>query len=253
MTNAEKRRALADKVISREGKNTYTQGSKRNQVANGYSDCSSLDRWAYKEVLDIDIGSNTEAQIKSKNLTTIDVDIKDGIPDESKMLPGDLLFFRGRSEKRSASDYVGHVEMYVGNGEISGHGSGIGPTRKNLVEYCRKRQKSSSPVPAGNRGLICVRRAVLDQEEMTPEIIINTEKGDLSFMRDLVRGDKGYGEIATLQRLLKAMNYYDGEIDKSFGPKTEAAVKSFQKVKEIKVNYPGTVGPKTWKVLLTQC
>lgn len=257
MTSSEKRRALVQKVKSREGKNKYTQSEKRSQVANGYSDCSSLQRWAYREVLGIDIGINTEAQIKTPKLITVDVEIVDGIPNENKMLPGDLLYFRGRDTSRNDSKYVGHVEMYVGNGQLSGHGSGTGPTRKNMVSYCKQRQTSSSPVPAGNRGLICIRRAALEdaaasagsaKAETTP-----TSEGGLDFMRDLVKGDKGYGEIATLQRLLKAMNYYKGEVDKSFGPKTEAAVKDFQKVKGIEVKYPGTVGPKTWRVLLTEC
>lgn len=81
----------------------------------------------------------------------------------------------------------------------------------------------------------------------------STTTEGVSFMRDLVRGNKGYGEIATLQRCLKSMGYYTGAIDRSFGGGTEEAVKAFQKDKGIQVNYPGTVGPKTWIVLLTQC
>ena len=184
MSYAEQRAALASKVKSREGKNQYTQGSRRDEVANGYSDCSSLMRWAHEEALGIYIGDNTEGQINSSKLTTVNVPIKNGIPDESKMLIGDLLFFRGRDTSRGASQYVGHVEMYVGTGECSGHGSGIGPTRKNMEDYCKQRQESSSPVPAGNRGLICVRRAVtgMDPDE---------QKGDWDgvdkekFVRDL--------------------------------------------------------------------
>jgi len=160
MTATEKRQAIVKKLISREGKNTYTQGDKRDQVATGYSDCSSLTQWAHKEILGISIGSNTEAQIQSSKLTTIEAGIKNGIPDESKLLPGDVLYFRGRDASRKATGYVGHVEMYVGNGQISGHGSGIGPTRKSLMDYCRTRQSDAVATPIGNRGLICVRRAV---------------------------------------------------------------------------------------------
>lgn len=85
------------------------------------------------------------------------------------------------------------------------------------------------------------------------ESVNSTNTEGVSFMRDLVKGDKGYGEIATLQRCLKSMGYYSGDIDHSFGGGTESAVKAFQKDKGIQVNYPGTVGPKTWIVLLTQC
>lgn len=164
MSNTDKRATVVAAVKSREGRNTYTQGSKRDQVASGWSDCSSLTRWAYEQV-GIDIGDNTEAQMVSNQLYNVVVPIDAGVPRESYLLPGDLLYFRGRDTGRKATKYVGHVEMYVGDGQISGHGSGIGPTRKNMVDYCRQRQASSSPVPTGNRGLICVRRAVALIEE----------------------------------------------------------------------------------------
>ena len=206
MSYAEQRAALASKVKSREGKNQYTQGSRRDEVANGYSDCSSLMRWAHEEVLGIYIGDNTEGQINSSKLTTVNVPIKNGIPDESKMLVGDLLFFRGRDTERKASQYVGHVEMYVGNGECSGHGSGVGPTRKNMADYCKQRQESNSPVPAGNRGLICVRRAVtgMDPDE---------QKGDWEgvdkeqFIRDLYA--RMFGREADEGGLQTWLNYID--------------------------------------------
>lgn len=156
----EKRLALVAKMESREGKNTYTQSTRRSRVDSGYSDCSSLVHWVYKEVLGINIGDDTVGQIRTKKLTTIDAGIRDGIPDEKKLLPGDLLFFRGSDTGRKAADYVGHVEMYVGNGELSGHGFGIGPVRKNMEEYCRARRERSAPAPINNRGLICVRRAL---------------------------------------------------------------------------------------------
>ncbi|MEI3239224.1 MAG: NlpC/P60 family protein [Lachnospiraceae bacterium] len=156
----EKRLALVAKMESREGKNTYTQSTRRSRVDSGYSDCSSLVHWVYKEVLGINIGDDTVGQIRTKKLTTIDAGIRDGILDEKKLLPGDLLFFRGSDTGRKAADYVGHVEMYVGNGELSGHGFGIGPVRKNMAEYCRARRERSAPAPINNRGLICVRRAL---------------------------------------------------------------------------------------------
>lgn len=156
----EKRLALVAKMESREGKNTYTQSTRRSRVDSGYSDCSSLVHWVYKEVLGINIGDDTVGQIRTKKLTTIDAGIRDGIPDEKKLLPGDLLFFRGSDTGRKSADYVGHVEMYVGNGELSGHGFRIGPVRKNMEEYCRARRERSAPAPINNRGLICVRRAL---------------------------------------------------------------------------------------------
>jgi cell wall-associated NlpC family hydrolase len=65
-----------DEVIaiakSREGKNKYTQGAKRTQVGNGWSDCSSFVRWCYLQVRNQDIGINTAAQITNKDLTIVD-------------------------------------------------------------------------------------------------------------------------------------------------------------------------------------
>jgi peptidoglycan hydrolase-like protein with peptidoglycan-binding domain len=50
--------------------------------------------------------------------------------------------------------------------------------------------------------------------------------------------------VRGLQRRLLAQGYDLGEIDGRFGPKTEAAVKSFQGDFGLEVD--GIVGPKTW-------
>ena len=162
LTKAQQRDKVVNIIKSREGKNQYTQGSNRDKVGSGYGDCSATVRYCYKQALGIDIGVNTDAQINSKLGKTVNLTIKNGIPDESKMLPGDCLYFRGNDSSRTKG--VGHVEMYVGNGQISGHGSGIGPTRKNMAAYCKQRQstKSTSSV-LKNRGLVEVRRFIDDK------------------------------------------------------------------------------------------
>lgn len=154
MTAAEKRELVRSYIISREGKNQYTQGSKRNLVDSGWSDCSSLQQRAYQEI-GINIGSYTGAQILRGEW----VQLGGELPDESLLLPGDELFFsvnynNGRPYR------VGHIEMYVGNGEISGHGHGIGPVRKNMLEYCRQRN-------ASNRPFIGVKRYIENNEAET--------------------------------------------------------------------------------------
>lgn len=140
MTASEKRAYAAELMKSREKKNSYTQGSKRSQFFSGYSDCSSAVRECIKKAAGIDIGSNTSAQINNRNKLGIVVDETDGYyPDESKLLIGDCLYFKGNPEHPLD---VGHVEMYTGPNECYGHGSGTGPTKKKLKDYCKSRDSS---------------------------------------------------------------------------------------------------------------
>ena len=70
-------------------------------------------------------------------------------------------------------------------------------------------------------------------------------------VKNLVKGDEGK-EVELLQVLLVGRGYSVGEcgIDGKFGNDVEKAVKKFQKDENIKLNYPGTVGSKTWKALI---
>ena len=146
--NAEALRELAvGYMTGRKSKNSYTQGSKRtyffgypdNEPQRGYSDCSSAVGASIRAASGINIGSNTSAQINNRGKGAV-VDQTDGYyPDESRLKPGDCLYFKGNT---SHPMDVGHVEMYTGNNECYGHGSGTGPTRKNLRDYCRRRASS---------------------------------------------------------------------------------------------------------------
>lgn len=128
------REAVVKAMESIEGKNTYDQ-TRRNRVGegltgHGYGDCSSTVAWAYKTVTGMDIGSNTREQIKSS--LGIDVDAPtspNGYPNESNLKKGDLIFF-GKNGVPS------HVEMYIGNGQLMGHGSGKGPRKRTIKNYC---------------------------------------------------------------------------------------------------------------------
>lgn len=156
---------VANMMKSFEGHNKYSQKVRNNVVSVGIGsgDCSSTVGTAYKKTLGTNIGTNTVAQMTNKSLVTLDtIKIVNGVPDEKALLPGDLLYFRGTDPSRKSTKYVGHVEMYVGDGELSGHGGPrYGPTRKKLVDYCNKRYNTkSAKVSPANKGLICVRRAV---------------------------------------------------------------------------------------------
>ena len=60
------------------------------------------------------------------------------------------------------------------------------------------------------------------------------------------KGDNAH-PVRTLQHLLRAQKQTVA-VDGIFGPKTEAAVKAFQKAKKLSVD--GQVGPKTWAAII---
>ncbi|MCX6829457.1 MAG: peptidoglycan-binding domain-containing protein [candidate division Zixibacteria bacterium] len=54
-------------------------------------------------------------------------------------------------------------------------------------------------------------------------------------------------EVRKIQEKLKKLDYYHGPLDGEFGGGTDAAVRSFQRLKGLKID--GRVGPITWKEL----
>ena len=178
MTAQEKRNQLVNSALTRKQKNQYSQDvNKRTLIEKGYGDCSGTTWYWYKKLFNINIGTNTEAQINSKLGKRVNLTITNGIPDESKMQKGDLMYFRGTNNARTEG--VGHVEMYIGNGQCFGHGSGLGGTVKNMRDYCRMRYNQKSTAKLKNKGLICVIRFIPDDvREETPK--------DLTTVNDIV-------------------------------------------------------------------
>lgn len=161
MTAEEKRNLIVKSALTRERKNQYSQDArKRTKIEAGYGDCSGTIWYWYHKLLGINIGGNTETQINSKLGVRVEMSIVNGIPDESKLKPGDALYFRGADNSRTEG--VGHVEMYIGNGQCFGHGSGTGGTVKNLASYCKYRQSLASTSKLKNKGLICAIRFIPD-------------------------------------------------------------------------------------------
>lgn len=58
----------------------------------------------------------------------------------------------------------------------------------------------------------------------------------------LVKGDKG-AAVGTMQTMLKALGHYTGQIDNSFGPLSDTAVRSFQRASGLAID--GSYGPAT--------
>lgn len=233
MTTKEKRMEAVRLMKSRARKNAYTNGGDRkyffgkpdnvpgNTSQKGFSDCSSAVRAAIRAAAGVDIGSNTDAQVRNRARGVV-VDTTDGYyPDESKLLPGDCLYFKGNTAHVLN---VGHVEMYTGDNECYGHGSGTGPNRHNLKDYCKGRAS------AKKRYFMAI-RWILDS-------------GTPDDPRTLKRGMVGV-DVAKLQGDLITLGYDVGKwgADGEFGAATEAAVKAYQTAKGLEAD--GIAGEKT--------
>lgn len=229
MTTKEKRMEAVRLMKSRARKNTYTNGGDRkyffgkpdnrpgNTTQKGYSDCSSAVRAAIRAAAGIDIGSNTDAQVRGRGKGLV-VHTTDGYyPDESRLLPGDCLYFKGNTAHVLN---VGHVEMYTGDNECYGHGSGTGPNRHNLRDYCKGRANDRK------RYFMAIRW------------ILGGEK------RELRRGMEG-ADVIRLQEDLIALGCDLGQwgADGEFGAATESAVRAYQVAK--KLDADGIAGEKT--------
>ena len=150
-------------------------------------------------------------------------------PDESKLLPGDCLYFKGNS---SHPLDVGHVEMYIGDGKVCGHGSGTGPKVRNMKDYCASRATKKS------RYFMAIRWIPEDEAEQ-PDDGFN----ELSY------GDTGE-DVRIMQMNLIALGYDCGSYgaDGDFGPATQAALIAFQE--NVRLNPTGVYDEETHKRIL---
>lgn len=114
---------LVAKMYSIKGKIDYSQSGPRNPD-KGSADCSSTVQWAYKKITGKDIGDWTGAQETNTNTKFIDTPHNTRAFNESKLQLGDILLYGN-----NAND---HVEMYAGNGQVIGHGSGKGPKVRSM-------------------------------------------------------------------------------------------------------------------------
>ena len=177
MTAKEQRALVIAKAKPALGRNIYSQDGAKRECAfkpykdgKYYSDCSSFVRWLYRllaialAIADLmNIGSNTEAIIRNKKLREIPCGIKNGIPtDISALRVGDMFMFRGNNPNRTR--FVGHIEIVSAikgtSVTLMGHGSGH-PKTHGMKTYCTARYLWKER-KTGNRGLICVLRAIED-------------------------------------------------------------------------------------------
>lgn len=232
MTATEKRVEAVRLIRSREKKNNYTQArpgyvfGKPEGTNPGYGDCSGTVQEILKRAAGIDIGGNTSAQVdnakKGKHGAVIIERPTDNYFDESKLKPGDCLYFKGN---KAYTENVGHVEMYTGANECYGHGSDMGPKKNggkaSLKSYCAGR--------TGDRKALMAIRWIADDgsEQKTPKL------GDRALSQGMVT--VVIGDVGELQTLLIKLGYNLGTygpakngVDGEYGDKTAAAVKKEQ-------------------------
>ena len=130
---SETQRKLVKFMTDRVGKYAYSQGASRlTPDKYNMTDCSGLTRYAYLSVTGKDIGTYTDAQVTNTNTRLIQKGGGGTSPTESLMELGDLVITarHGTPAGRIAS----HVEIYMGNGKIIGHGGPMkGPIIKDLA------------------------------------------------------------------------------------------------------------------------
>lgn len=131
-TGSAAQRAVVETYTSWVGRFQYSQGPGRlDPVKSGYGDCSSTIWYAYQQVTSMDIGTWTGAQVGKGRLVASG---SDALPLE-QMQPADLVFFNWGDYNPSFD----HVELYIGDGRLCGHGSGQGPTiKENANAYASR-------------------------------------------------------------------------------------------------------------------
>lgn len=122
-TGSDAARKVVELYKSWEGKFQYSQGAGRlDPVNSGVGDCSSTIYAAYKQITGINVGTWT-GDMSSKG-TLITHGKGKNLPFDQMQLADLVLISWGGSSDESG---VGHVELYVGNGQIMGHGGGSHP------------------------------------------------------------------------------------------------------------------------------
>jgi hypothetical protein len=153
---------------------------------------------------------------------------------------GDLIFYDWQdtnpaAENRNDPDHVGIVEKVSGNT--------ITVIEGNYYESVKRRTLAVNGKYIRGYGV-----PKYDKETAVEEVP-KAESSVTISLSVLRKGAKGE-QVKALQRMLYAMGYDLGTagVDGSFGSKTDAAVRAYQKNKKLEVD--GVVGPATWSKLL---
>lgn len=118
-------------LAAHEGHFAYSEESGRlDPDVSGYTDCSGLARYLYLKFAGLDIGTYTGDECTRGELITTS---KTEARAATRMLPGDLIFYRWES-RPIGSDPFDHVNIYIGGGKVQNHGGpGHGPVLQSLA------------------------------------------------------------------------------------------------------------------------
>lgn len=122
-----------------------------------------------------------------------------------------------------------------------GYDLGIASNHGDVAHWFPKYGKSMDTFRADVKALLNANNTAQDTPKAEATVTVK-----LSVLRKGAKGE----QVKALQRMLYAMGYDLGTagVDGSFGSKTDAAVRAYQKNKKLEVD--GVVGPATWKKLL---
>ena len=140
----------------------------------------------------------------------------------SALQTGDLVF-----QKYSSKNRMYHVGIYMGDGTVvHAKGRSAGVVRESISKTSWNRYGRLKSFGSAVPGDTWTRLLKITSPYM-------------------------YGaDVTAVQTELKLKGYDPGDADGFYGPKTEAAVKAFQKANDLEAD--GTVGPKTWETLFDE-
>ena len=262
MNAAEKRKAVADTYKECIGRNLYSQDTTKRECAftphtdgKYYSDCSSSIRLAYRKA-DIGlsyIGGNTAGMYNSTLGSIVDASTTNGVPtNPAQLRVGDILLFAGTDSSRPLC--IGHVEMVYsisgGSVTLCGHGGG-NPSYKDMATYCKTRYNAKTGTTQGNKGLVCVKRYVQDDDTATAPTEATETPAEETVQATSVDAE----EVSIIQEIQQWVNTYMGgavtlALDGKAGPLTKKAlVMCLQRYLNITYSaglaVDGSFGPKT--------
>lgn len=157
-------------------------------------------------------------------------------------MPGDQIFFgtEGDEEHTGIVYKVDSAKVYTIEGNTSG-ASGVVANGGGVFKKSYSR-KSASIVGYG--------RPRYDADKTSDQVEQEKEESTVTIELKVLREGSENNTVKALQRMLYALGYDLGAdpIDGEFGPKTDAAVRLYQKANKLDVD--GIVGQDTWTKLL---